>query len=276
MTGPAQVSQVRQLYWLVLRELWEHRSIYTAPAAVAVLIMAGSAISVIGPLGSLPASGPAQQLQVVEQRYEFAALLMMFTTIVIAFYYCLEAFQSERRDRSILFWKSLPVSDFTTVAAKASVPLFILPLVAFAATVVTHVFMLFLGAPWRVVPVLSMWTGLFYHLVAGHGLWYAPFYGWLFLVSAWARRAPLLWATLPLLALGLVERIAFNTSHFAAMLLGRFAAAPVHEGAPDPMLMGAPTPVQLVNNPGFWLGLAFCVLCLAGAARLRRERGPSF
>ena len=59
---------------------------------------------------------------------------------------------------------------------------------------------------------------LLYHLVTVHALWYAPFYGWLLLVSGWARRAPFLWAALPLLAIGVVEKIAFNTSHFAAML----------------------------------------------------------
>jgi ABC-2 type transport system permease protein len=273
MTRP-DISIVWQLYWSLRRELWENRSILVAPAAVVVLIIIGSAISVFRLPGRVNALDPSQHHEVIEQPYEFAALLLMFITLVIAFYYCLEAFQSERRDRSILFWKSLPVSDHTTVIAKASVPLLILPLVTFAATVVTHVFMLLLGSAWRVVPVLPMWTGLFFHLVAGHGLWYAPFYGWLLLVSAWARRAPLLWATLPLLALGLVERIAFNTSHFASLLVSRFAGAPAEARVADPMSMTSLAPMQLLNSPGFWLGLAFYVACLAAAAHLRRERGP--
>jgi ABC-2 type transport system permease protein len=46
-------------------------------------------------------------------------------------------------------------------------------------------------------------------------LYYAPIYAWLLLVSGWARRAAFLWAGLPLLAIGVVEKIAFNTSHFA-------------------------------------------------------------
>jgi ABC-2 type transport system permease protein len=143
------ISFGSQLYWSIRRELLETRSIYLAPAAVAVLIIIGSAISSFRLPGRLTTLDPAQQHEVIEQPYEFAAMLLMFTTIVIAFYYCLETFQSERRDRSILFWKSLPVPDFTTAAAKASVPLLILPIVTFAATVVTHVFMLSLGSAWQ-------------------------------------------------------------------------------------------------------------------------------
>ena len=149
-----------------------------------VLIIIGSAISAFQLPGKLNALDPLQRREVIEQPYEFAAYLLMFTNVLIAFYYCLEAFQSERRDRSILFWKSLPVPDLTTAIAKASVPLLILPLVIFAATVVTQLFMLSLRSTWRVVPIMSVWSGLLFHLVAGHGLWYAPFYGWLFLVSA--------------------------------------------------------------------------------------------
>ena len=55
----------------------------------------------------------------VEQPYTFAAFLLMGTTFIVAMFYCLEALYGERRDRSILFWKSLPVSDLTTVLAKA-------------------------------------------------------------------------------------------------------------------------------------------------------------
>src|SRR5205814_7704955 len=110
---------------------------------------------------------------------------------------------------SILFWKSLLVSDLTTVLAKTSIPLIVLPLITWAITVVTQTMMLLLanarslgsdaGAAglWTHVSLLPMWGVLFYHLVFGHGLWWAPFWGWLLMVSAWARRAAFLWAALP-------------------------------------------------------------------------------
>src|SRR6185312_9302365 len=66
--------------------------------------------------------------------FEMAAGVLMLTIILISVFYCLDALHSERRDRSILFWKSLPVSDVTTVLAKASIPLIVLPLLAFVIT----------------------------------------------------------------------------------------------------------------------------------------------
>src|SRR5256885_12654252 len=62
---------------------------------------------------------------------------------------------------------------------------------------------------------------LLYHFLTVHGLWYAPIYGWLLLVSAWARRAPFLWACLPVLAVAVAEKIAFNTWHFGTMVATR-------------------------------------------------------
>ncbi len=53
-----------------------------------------------------------RQREMITQPYDFAALLIMGVTFVVAVFYCLDALHGERRDRSILFWKSLPVSDF--------------------------------------------------------------------------------------------------------------------------------------------------------------------
>ncbi len=130
----------------------------------------------------------------------------MGTTGIVAMFYCLDALYGERRDRSILFWKSLPVSDLTTVLAKASIPLLILPLLTIAITVVTFWIMLLLSAPallangisvatvWSHVGLWQISQGLVFHLLAVHALWYAPIYCWWLLVSAWAKRTPILWA----------------------------------------------------------------------------------
>jgi ABC-2 type transport system permease protein len=289
--APANISPVRPFYWSVRRELWENRSLYIAPLAIAALILVASLIGSI----HLPARlhdaslGAPRQDELLEQPYHFAALLLMFTTFVVGVFYCLDALQGERRDRSILFWKSLPVSDLTTVLAKASVPLVVLPLVTFVITVVTQAMMLLLGsvrllgseagaAPlWSHVSLLPMSAMLFNHLVMVHGLWYAPIWGWLLLCSAWSRRAPYLWATLPLLALALVERIAFNTAHFGHWLAHRFMGSPDGMAlGKEPMTMAAltPPPVQFLSSPGFWFGLSLAAIFLAAAARLRRYQGP--
>ena len=94
----------------------------------------------------------------------------------------------------------------------------------------------------------------------------------------WARRAAFLWATLPLLAIGIIEKFVFNSSHFASMLRNRFLGGP--EGvAPMPkgMSMDSMTPAtpgQFLTSPGLWIGLAFAAACLTAAVRLRRYREP--
>ena len=212
----------KQFYSSVQRELWESRSVYIAPVAVAGLFLFGFLINAV--------RGP-QRLG-IERPYDFVALMLMAISFLVAVFYCLDALYGERRDRSILFWKSLPVSDGTTVLSKMSIPVVVVPLVTFAITVATHIAMLLLSiailgaALWNEVPLTHIWGMLFTHLMAGHGLWYAPIYAWFLLVSAWARRAPLLWAVLPPLAVAAVEKIAFNTSHVAAILQHRFLGGP--------------------------------------------------
>ncbi|MGH9503967.1 MAG: ABC transporter permease [Terriglobales bacterium] len=292
--APAVAVTPQPLYWSLRRELWENRSIYIAPLAVAAMFLFGfmiGALRLAGKVRGASALDPMQLREWIEQPYNFAALLIMGTTIVVAVFYCLDALHGERRDRSILFWKSLPVSDLTTVLSKAAIPIVVLPLLTFAITIATQWIMLlvntavFLGsglsvAPlWRQFPLFPMWLMLLFHLVAIHGLYYAPFYGWLILVSGWARRAAFLWASLPLLAIGVVEKIAFNTSHFATLLESRLGggANAVASTAPGISLMHPLTLITLgefLTSPGLWIGLAIAAAFLALAVRLRRYRGP--
>jgi ABC-2 type transport system permease protein len=195
----------------------------------------------------------------------------------------------ERRDRSILFWKSLPVSDLTTVLSKASIPMLVLPLLTFAITVVTQWIMVLMSSAvllgsglsvatlWTQLSLSQMWLMLLYHLVTVHALWYAPIFGWLLLVSAWARRAAILWAALPLLAVALVEKIAFNTTHFGAMLASRMGGGAEAVTAPGSVPMDPMThltPEHFLSSAGLWIGLAMAAAFLAAAVRLRRSQGP--
>jgi ABC-2 type transport system permease protein len=130
---------------------------------------------------------------------------------------------------------------------------------------------------WTHLPFFQMSLALLFHLMGMHSLWYAPLYCWLLLVSAWARRAPLLWAVLPPAVIAVVEKIAFNTSHFAAMLGNRFGGGQSPEFADGGMVMTGLTPVDVGNfliSPGLWMGIAFAALFLAAAIRLRRYREP--
>ena len=284
-TAPAAISRTRLLYWSIRRELWENRSIYVAPLAVSAVILVGFLTGTFHPRG-----GHVEHDDALMKPYDFAALALMGAALIVSIFYCLDALYGERRDRSILFWKSLPVSDLTTVLSKASIPLLILPLITFAITVVTQLIMLLLSSAVllgkgqsvatlsRHVPLFSMSLGLFYHLLAIHALWYAPFYGWFLLVSAWARRAPILWASLPPLAIGIAEKLAFNTSHFANVLRTRFLGGPEAtssspgSGTMDSLKLA--TVADFLSSPGLWIGLALFVAFLAAAIRLRRYREP--
>jgi ABC-2 type transport system permease protein len=289
---PATFSATRPFYWSVRRELWENRSLYIAPLAAAALFLVGFLISTIHlprQMRALSALDPAKQHQTMITPYDSIAGLLMLTAMIVGLFYCLDALHGERRDRSVLFWKSLPVSDSTAVLAKASIPLVVLPLITFTVTVVAQWIMLLLssavllanglsiGTLWTHVSLFPMALMLFYHLLTVHVLWHAPFYGWALLISAWARRATFLWAVLPLLAIGFVEKIAFNTSHFATLLLDRLT------GGAEAMTAAGGMPIdpgmhitlgRYLSTPGLWMGLAFTAICLAGAVRLRRYRGP--
>jgi len=274
------------MYWSLRRELWENRSIYIAPLAVAAVMVFGFFIAAIAALGAKSVKLDAQPDKLA-QPFNLVAVLMMATTFIVAIFYCLDALHGERRDRSVLFWKSMPVSDVTTVLSKAAIPLVVLPLITFVLTIATQLIMLLLGsavalirdhsaaALWTKLPWFQMSGMLLYHLLSVHSLYYAPFFGWLLLASAWAKRAPILWAALPLVAIGILEKMAFNTSYFGAMLASR-----VSGGAKDGGMQGGVTMLghfnlgEFLSSPGLWIGLTVTAAFLAGAVLLRRYRAP--
>jgi len=295
VSAPAAPSSARLTYWSVRRELWEHRWIVVVPLIVAAVVVLGFVTGLV----RLPLPLPLPHSHftttalphLLEAPFDLAALILMGTYAVVAVIYCVAALHGERWDRSILFWKSLPVSDLITVIAKASIPIILLPLLTFAVTVGTQLVMLLagsvvllakgvhVGALWPQIPFLTMWAALLYHLVTVHALYYAPIYGWLLLVSAWARRAAFLWASLPIAAVMILEKLIFDTSVFAHMLLSRLGGGPGTVSFPPHgnMPMQAPTLANLgafLTRPGLWIGLAVLAAFLAGAVWLRRRQGP--
>ena len=143
-------APTRPLYWSVWRELWENRSIYVAPLIVAAVQVFALAISTIGIAerrrALLLLDDPVKQRAAIEAPYDMAAMMMIFVVFIVGVFYCLDALHGERRDRSILFWKSLPVSDLTTVLSKAIIPLAVLPAIAFALVVCVQLIMLLMSS----------------------------------------------------------------------------------------------------------------------------------
>jgi ABC-2 type transport system permease protein len=275
------------MYWSIRREIWENRSIYLAPLIVTAFVLFGCMISTIGmPRRMRAAHTPTRQQAVMLKPFAIAPAPIMFTTFLVGLFYSIDALYGERRDRSILFWKSLPVSDLTTVLSKAAVPLVVLPLIGFVLGFAAQIFLLLLstivllGNGFSPVPLWAEASPvvMIYGLTA-HVLWFAPIYAWLLLISAWARRATLLWAVLPLLATSAVERMAFNTSYFMSMLKYRVTGA-MTEAFAGTHAKGAGfsfsqlDPLRFLSASGLWLGLIFAAVCLAAAVRLRRNREP--
>ena len=113
---PAAVPVTQQLYWSIRRELWEYHSIYIAPLAVAGVYLFGFLFylrKLPGTVRTAMAFYPGEQPHGLVHPFDFAAAAVMGTAFLVGMLYCLDALHAERRDRSILFWKSLPVSDLT-------------------------------------------------------------------------------------------------------------------------------------------------------------------
>ncbi len=214
--------------WLLRREIWESRFIYLVPAVVAALIV------VTVPLGKIMAEGvtiflshasllsSAEHGSGVMLAYVATALPFNAAMLLVAFFYLQDALYSERRDRSILFWKSLPISDTQTVLSKFLVAAVVIPSIVFVAAVGTALIlaleisifvMLNGGNAWELVlkplPLFSGSLFIAYQFLV-QSLWYAPIFAWLLLTSVWARRAPILWAIAPPLLVMLLFRLRFE------------------------------------------------------------------
>ena len=296
--APTVMQATRPFYWSARRELWENRSIYIAPLIAAAVYLLGYLISLIWvphSMRALAATHSTPQIVILAMPYAHAGMLCTAIAFIVGIFYSLDSLYGERRDRSILFWKSLPVSDRTTVLSKAVIPFVVLPMVVFAITVLLQLIMrllsmagaLFSGgsatAIWRQLPLFEMQLVLLYGLII-MALWHAPIYAWLILVSAYARRAPFLWAVLPPIAIGVFEKIALDTSHFGWLMNDRVfgftrAAFDLKDknGIPiDPHFvpLAQLAPGRFLSNPGLWLGLLVAAALLAAAVRLRRYQGP--
>ena len=299
---------------LLRRELWEHRAILVTPVVVAVLILAALLLPVLaGTFGNVSIDGLPDHLEDLTPEKTRAvwtvagaglAFPFELAMVLVTTFYLLDCLYAERKDRSILFWKSLPVSDAEVVLSKLITAVVVIPAVTMAVFAVTSFagwgitagFLSSLGdegsmlvaGPGSVIQGIVLAAYLF----AAQAVWYLPFYGWLLLVSAFANRALLLWATLPPLALMWLERAGLGTNEFAELLGHRslgFLEAGLHtEQAADVTRLGDGDtsiaieatgnvwplfdPVGLLTSPGLWAGIVVAAGFVAAAIWLRRYR----
>jgi ABC-2 type transport system permease protein len=289
----------RSAVTLLRREIWEHPALYIAPLVVLSLCLVG-VIGKIRYLGGFVQDHGAENVGLILD-FGVTGFVVPFLMVllVITPMYLLDCLYSERKDRSILFWKSMPVSDTSTVLSKLAVAMLLAPLLVYVAATATQVVSFLVG---HIAIALSSDDGpsllrsaaalvnaqavLVYTLLAV-SLWYAPVYGWLLMVSVWARRVPFLWATLVPVVLIVLEAEILRSRHFLDWIGYRFAGVYrtgyevplwIQNGDHDAFFNSAPAtvdllaPGQLLASMGLWSGLALAAAFTAGAILLRRYR----
>jgi ABC-2 type transport system permease protein len=291
---------------LVRREFWEHRALWIVPLVCSgvLLLIAFSGRGFV----HMPREVEIAMLTHEQKVGLFAiaqwglASVQYFAMAIVLFFYLIDCLYAERRDRSILFWKSLPVSDAATVFSKLLVAAVAVPLGVFVLALVTDV--LFTGI-FRVsassspmAQALLAWDtevwlrvqGLMLIGLLAAVLWYAPVAAYLLLVSAWARRNVFLWAVLPPVLLLLFEEIAFNTDYVKALIGHRIAGPWQNMGIVGGMdriedalegedkaprvaeLLGSIDAWAVFQSVGLWIGVGVAAALIWGAIRIRRYR----
>ncbi len=299
---------------LVRRELWEHRSLIWAPLAMALTIIV---LSLLGAAQDIALPGVVRD---ADELRDFLSTLMvgllvpqLLVGLVVVFFYLLDCLFTERRDRSILFWKSLPVSDAQTVLSKLFVALVAMPLWIWALSLVVGLVVFgVLAAKVSGTPAAALgtwhgedWLALQATLLgklAVAALWYLPVAGWLLLVSVLAKRAPFLWATLPFLAVAIAERVVLGSNSVAAFVVGRLfglgqglfsisaktTTTTTTDGAGGSVVVESVTHSQSMDSefslfavpevlasPGLWIGVAVGAALVYAAIRVRQRSDDS-
>jgi ABC-2 type transport system permease protein len=276
---------------LIRREFWEHRVLWIAPVvAVAVFILLCLVIGTANPVNfhiDARRVGAGAGSFLLGMQVISTVLLFALASLVL-FFYLTDCLYAERKDRSILFWKSLPVSDSATVVSKLVVALLLVPVGVYVlATVANLIGFGILWLRFHNDPAVGMWvsldasswlrtTGVMAVDVLIVALWYAPLAGYQLLVSAWAKSSVFVWTILPPLLLGFAERLTLGTwrvfswigSHLFFGVLGIAQAKHV----PRAHLLNRVDAVGLVSDPEFWIGLAVAALLVFVAIRIRRYR----
>jgi len=303
---------IRQLQTLIRRELWEHKALWIAPVVTAVLLWVATFWALVSMVTTPEAVGAFNEHAVPELSGNGASqmahgmvragvALLYLVTLVVLFFYVLDSLYGERKDRSILFWRSLPVSDTLTVLSKVVVALVIAPLIVVAIAVALELLDLVTTGPliafgtdlgyWDFLQPGAVFMALLESLrdMWWLGLWYLPFFGWLFLISAWARRAAFLWALFPPLGVALAEYLIFRSIGFLSLLGGHFAMPfknmsesqfgfrfDTERGVSE--IQGSAAELiglSGLTEPAFWVGLALGAGLIAGAIAIRRYRGET-
>jgi ABC-2 type transport system permease protein len=257
---------------LMKREFWEHKALWAAPLIYSGLFLCATVVGALFSDGRVKFDGDPGEMQfggkgMTVGVYGVALQLFVVAGIVIGIY-LLDCLYAERKDRSILFWKSLPVSDQQTVLAKFVVALVVVPLGVYLLALMLSpiVYGIATASLKNFAQLTGGWSlgswvaaqGTLLGSVVATILWYAPVAAWLMLASVYSKRMPLLSAIAPWVALGVVEGILFQTGQVWRFIGWRLS------------MVG--DPIDGFTRPGLWIGLAVAAGMLYIVVRLRRYR----
>jgi ABC-2 type transport system permease protein len=236
--------------------------------------------------------------------YGVISFVFAITAAIVSWFYALDALSGERRERSILFWRSLPVSDVTTVLSKVLIGMAIVPLVSLVVGIALFIVVLLLVSivtifngvgGFRLLATPALGEALVVHIYVAIAaiLWGAPIYAWAIFVSSWARRATFLWALMVPAAIGLAEGLAFGTQHFLTLVNSRLTGGLKYAFVESAQALQAQEehvkfdmsqfpesfislmdPVRFLSQPGLWIGLVVAAALIAAAIWMRRYREP--
>lgn len=207
---------------------------------------------------------------------------MLVVLVLVTANYLLGCLYNDRKDRSILFWKSMPVSEWEEVLTRLAVALLVAPAVFIAVSLLLQSVFVLLAMllVWRmdmdpfatILGNLNV-ADLLLQQLGGWiltALWVAPAYGWLMLASAWAKRSPFMVAIAPVVGLILVEGILLGSDFVINAVVNHI-----------PHHVGGRSSVGFYLDGRFWAGLdyvsllsglVFAAATVAGAVYLRRYR----
>ena len=298
---------------LLKREIWEHRSIYVTPLAIASIVTLGTLAALVfaggfakeldlAIFGATNLAGDAERKVVLTGFFVGTSWLFLFAAGVLTIFYTLDSLYAERKDKSILFWRSLPITDAEAVISKLLTAVLVIPLATVAAIIATHIINLIVTSLWvsgkggdaglliwGSVPLLDNWlAGLI--VILASAIWMSPFIGWFLFVSAFTKRAPLLMAFMPLVLIPLLEAIFLRSSMFAEAVFGRGGVIPLFRGMDveaffdeDNLRVSEEivSLLALLDIPKFltsvsmWIGVVVCGLFVTAAIYVRRYRDES-
>jgi ABC-2 type transport system permease protein len=291
---PAVAGRPPVLRTLVRREFWEHRALWIAPLSVAALLLL---VAIIGKVNfdSSFATLPEQRHALFGVYMAYWALPQFITLGIIMWMYAGDCLYTERKDRSILFWKSMPVSDTLTVLSKVVVVMLIVPLGVYLVSAITTLFIsgITVIRAWQDHTGDVFWDAGTWLRIQGASLmaviagvlWFSPITAFLLLLSAWARRSVQLWVFLPPVILIMLERIALGTHHVMDVLFYRLGGVFTHSGMafsrPHVLEDQGPTlnllffnvdPLPVFSNIDMWLGVGVAALLIVATIRIRQYR----